>query len=468
MIHFNPDEPQERMIAHLLKHPEALAFVGMGIGKSASCLAAFNALYCDMEVQAALVVAPMRVANLTWPMEVQFFQQFSWMRVASLRTREGRMAFIEGTAHIYTMNYEFMENFVELLKERVKWCKSHGEQPSLPYQVEIWDELTKAKNPSSKRIQLFRHSVPRARRKWGLTGTPAPNGLEDLFAQVRLIDGGKRLGDKVTFFKARFFDSNPYNFNKLEPKDGAEEKMYSAIADITISLRSKDWLNIPDPVVEDLEVRMPASVMRQYEELEEEAVLQLQEEKVISAANAGVLINKLLQFTSGAVYDEFRDVHVMHDLKIARLRELFSSIKKPLLVATMFKHEQDRIRRAFPEAKFFDDARTAAAQTELFMAWNKGKIPMLVCHPASAGHGLNLQHGGHHIVWMSLTYSREMYEQMIARLARRGQKEAVMVYRMMCPKTVDDVVAWALEEKASTERRLIDALMQLESWRKSS
>jgi SNF2 family DNA or RNA helicase len=461
---FTPDEPQRRFIAHLDKKPRALGFVGMGIGKTASCLAELVELFTSMEARAALVVAPLRVANLTWPLEVELFDQFRWMKVVSLRTAAGRKAFLEGTAHIYTMNYEFIPQFITLVHQREKWCYKHGVPFHLPYQVEIWDELTKAKNPSSKRIKLFTKKVERAQRRWGLTGTPAPNSELDLFAQVRLIDDGQRLGDKVTFFKHRFFNSNPYQFNKLSIKPGAASTIEGMIADITCTLRSSEWLRIPDTVVEDVEIAMPTELRRQYKDFEREAILQVKEDKHITAVNAGVLVNKLLQFTSGAIYDELGGVEHIHSLKVEKLREIKNRVKQPLLVACIFKHEQERLRKAFPDAKFFEDARNAASQTEMFKAWNAKQIPMLVCHPASAGHGLNLQHGGSHIVWTSLTYSREMYEQMIARLARRGQKEVTTVYRLMCDGTIDNVVAWALEEKAATERRLLDALIKLEGW----
>lgn len=472
---FIPDEPQLRVLSHLERCRLALLFVGMGIGKSAACLDALNELFLSLNASAALVIAPMRVANLTWPLEVQNFQQFKWMRVVSLRTKEGRAAFIEGTAHIYTMNFEFIPQYIQLVKLRATWCKKHKLPPSLPYQVEIWDELTKAKNPASKRIKLFTNNVPRAPRRWGLTGTPAPNSQLDLFAQTRLIDEGQRLGKFVTDFKARFFDTDPYQFNKLTIKPGAADTIERLISPITCTLRSKDWLDIPDTIVEDVNVPITGSLKRQYEELEKLMVLEIQQDRIISAANAGVLINKLLQFTSGAIYYEqqvssekvVKLVEQVHNLKLEKLRQLCKDIKAPMLVACIFKHEQDRIRAMFPDARFFDDAKTEKAQLELFKAWNAKQIPMLVCHPASAGHGLNLQHGGSHIVWTSLTYSREMYEQMIARLARRGQTEITRVYRLICPGTVDEVVAWALEEKAATERRLIDALMQLESWRDS-
>jgi HEPN domain-containing protein len=225
--------------------------------------------------------------------------------------------------------------------------------------------------------------------------------------------------------------------------------------------------DVPDTVVEDVEIKMPDAMMKQYRAFEKELVLQLGT-KNITAANAAALVTKLLQFTSGAVYDEDRKTHDIHDLKIEALRKLKKSIKSPILVACIFQHEQERIRKAFPDARFFADAKTEAQQLMLLEQWNERKIPMLVAHPASVGHGLNLQRGSSTMVWMSLTYSRELYEQMIARLSRRGQQDVVMVYRLMCPDTADDAVATVLQEKRDTEQRLLSALMLLEAVREDA
>jgi SNF2 family DNA or RNA helicase len=453
---YTPVEPQRIIDEHLQECPDALLYVGMGIGKTAACLYRLNEMFLSCEAVAALVVAPLRVGNLSWPMEVREWDQFNWMRVANLRTESGQRAFLNGTAHIYTINYDNMALLVSLVERR---------KSILPYDVAIFDEITRAKNPGSKRINLYRRKVPRAARNWGLTGTPMPNSWMDLFAQVRLIDGGVRLGRNFTDFKKEYFYAPMRDHAKWEAKAGTTEKLENAISDITVTLKSSDWLDIPDTIVEDVEIEFTPELKKQYVTLEKELVLQLRKDKVLNVANAAALVTKLLQFTSGHIYDEEREVHPLHNLKFDRLKKIIHAEKQPVFVACIFQHEQSRIRAQFPQAKFFGDATTPKTQEAMLRDWNAGKIPVMVAHPASVGHGLNLQYGSSVIVWVSLTYSRELYEQMIARFARRGQDKIVKVYRLMVPGTVDDAVATALEEKAANEARLISALQMLESFR---
>jgi len=451
---FVPEPPQKIMIEKIVNQEIVFAIVGMGIGKSSSVLSAFCQLKNDLEVSAMLVIAPLRVCNLTWPMEVQQWDQFKHLKVANLRTPLGRRAFIAGTADVYVTNYEGIPNLVKLVEKR---------GGTVPYQMVVYDESTKAKNPASKRVNLLRREVPAVRRRVNLTGTPSPNSLLDLFGQVRLLDDGHRLGRSFDHFKRTYFAATDYQQYDWQPIPGAAERIDERIADITLTLRTSDWLkDLPDCHIEDVEVKLPAPVMEQYEEFKKELILELRQEVQITAANAAVLVRKLLQFTSGAIYDGEKKVHEVHDEKTKALAKIVKATKGPLLVICDFKHEQDRIRRKFPQARFFADARTPALQTQLISQWNRKEIPMLVGHPASMGHGLNLQMGSQTMVWMSLTYSQEQYAQTIARLHRRGQKDVVTVHRLMVPGTVDDVVAEVLEEKRNTEQRLLTALMLLE------
>jgi SNF2 family DNA or RNA helicase len=447
-VTFSPSEPQRILADHMLNNSATAGFVGMGIGKTATTLYALNELLHDLAVRAALVVAPLRVVNLTWPNEVEKWEQFRWMRVANLRTEEGKQAFIAGTAQLYLINYESLHVVGELLKKR---------KGKLPYDVEVWDETTKAKSHSSKRINAFR-KLPRAPRRWGLTGTPAPNSLMDLFAQIRLLDDGAALGTAFTRFQQHYFDSD-YMGWKWTPKGFAKDAINKAIAHLTVTLSSEDWLDIPDVHIEDVEVSLPDPAS--YRQFERDLLIEI-EGQTVTAANAAVLLGKLQQFTSGALYMEDKSTVHLHDAKLDALEKIVKKTDGPVLVAVNFQSEQDRLRARFPKAKFFADAKTATEQQALLAAWNAGKVPMLVAHPASVGHGLNLQHGGNTLVWMTLTFSRENYEQMIARLARRGQENVTTVYRLVCPGTVDDVVVEALREKKETERSLLDSLKLLE------
>lgn len=455
---FSPVEPQRIIIDHLQKVDHALLFVGMGIGKTAAVLSHLNDMFLSAEAVAALIVAPLRVCNLTWPNEVSSWDQFKWMKVANLRTESGQRAFLNGTAHLYTINYESLHLLVSLIERR---------RGKLPYDVAIFDESTRAKNPGSKRINHYRRKAPRPQRVYGLTGTPMPNSWMDLFAQVRLVDDGERLGANFAQFKRDYFYGSENPFKPWQAKKGTAEVLEKKISDITVTLRSSDWLDIPDTVVEDVEIKFTEELKERYEKLESELVIELRKDKMLNVANAASLVTKLLQFTSGHMYDEMKEVHPIHNLKFDALRRIAKAEKQPILVACIFQHEQNCIRAQFPEARFFADAKTPETQRALLEAWNAGKIHMLVSHPASVGHGLNLQHGSSVMVWMTLTYSRELYEQMIARLARRGQENIIKIFRLMVPGTVDDAVAVALESKAKKEARLISALQMLESFRNS-
>lgn len=393
-------------------------------------------------------------------MQGQQWDDFRWMKFANLRTEYGQRCFLQGRAHVFLCNYESLHLVVSLVERR---------KGVPPYDVEIWDEITKAKNPGSKRINFFRRKMmdARAPRRIGLTGTPQPNSEMDLFAQVRLIDDGARLGTSSEKFKKEYFfpPENIYQPGaKWRAKAGTAGRIEEKIHDITITLKSSDWLDIPDTQVEDVEIEFPPALREQYETLEKELVLELKQGKTMNVANSAALITKLLQFTSGHVYDESREVHPIHNLKFDALAKLVKQ-EKTILVATIFQHEQARIREQFPQAKFFADAKNPTTQKKMLDDWNAGKIPMLVAHPASCGHGLNMQYGSSVMVWMTLTYNREFFDQMIARLARRGQTEVTRVYRLMIENTVDWAVAEALETKAGNEARLISALQMLESFR---
>lgn len=455
---FSPVEPQQIFIDHLHEQPNALGYIGMGIGKTAACLQVLCDLFLNAEATSALIVAPLRVANLTWPMECQQWEQFRWLKIANLRTEAGQRAFLNGTAHLYLINYDSMATLVSLVERR---------KGTIPYDVVIFDELTRAKNPSSKRINLYRRKVPRPARSWGLTGTPLPNSWLDIFAQVRLIDDGERLGKNFTEFKRTYFYGSEQQFTPWKPKQGTTKLLEEKISDITVTLKSSDWLDIPDTVVQDVEIHFTPDLQKRYETLEKELVIELRKNHTMNVANAASLVTKLLQFTSGHMYDEERKVHPIHNLKFDVLKKIVKQENQPVFVACMFEHEYTRMKEQFPHSKFFNDAKSIDDQKQLMSDWNAKKIPILFAHPASIGHGLNLQFGSSILILISLTYNREYYDQIISRFARRGQTEITKVYRLMVPGTVDDAVATALSAKAENEARLISALQMLESFRGS-
>lgn len=463
---FKPLLHQEFILDHLENNKVAGLIVGMGLGKTAACLSTMADLLLDGASRGFLVVAPLRVANLTWTQEPLLWDEFKWLRVANLRTKEGWAMLMNRSAHIYVCNYEFTPKLIrEYLKGRRKnkWA----------FDSVVYDEITAWKNPSSVRARSFAPYSNRMERRWTLTGTPASNSLIDLFGQMKVLDQGASLGTEFGAFKARYFHmvGDPQSpHRKLVPDEWAKEAIYRKISGSCLTLRRSDWLDIPDVTEEDVDVSLPAKAMDQYEELEEELLLRLEEwDKEIDVANAAVLMGKLLQITGGAIYHtddetQHREWFPIHDAKVKALAKLVKSRPgENIIVLCNFKHEQDRLRKAFPKAKFLADCKTEARQLELIEAWNAGKVPMLVSHPKSIGHGLNLQHGGRTLVWFTLNWSRELYDQAIARLARQGQDEVTEVFRLMVPGTVDWAVAESLRFKDRQQGELLEALSNLQA-----
>lgn len=448
----NLNAAQRLAVAHLLAHERAALFAGLGLGKTIATLVAFDGLRTLGDAQSMLVVATIRVCNLTWPDEIQKWAEFRHLRVANLRTKEGWRAFLNAEADVYLCNYEMLPKVAGAID-------TYG----CPFDVVAFDEMTKAKNPQSKRINAFRQMLPPHVRRWGLTGTPTPNSYLDLFAQVRLLDDGQRLGRSFDQYKRTYFHPVDYMEYDWRLNEGSDKTIQSRIADLCLTLLSKDY-GVEVPInEEDLEVSMPDPAREQYDTLEKELLLLIGDgEAPVTAASAGVLVNKLLQVCGGAVYDEERKVRVLHSAKIDALKSYCKANPEPLLIVYNYRHELERIAAALPGCVKFEDAKTPAAQSDVEKRWNAGKISRLLVHPASASHGLNFQFGGNRILWFSPTWSRENYDQLNARLARQGQKNApVTVTRILCPGTMDDAVVETLRNKDTEQRALLSALKNL-------
>lgn len=430
--------PQQRlMFDHILAHPECMLFVEVGLGKTRAVLEAVQHLLTDGAITGVLVVAPLRVAVLTWPNEID--KWFPWMKVADLRTLEGRRMWKEGSAHIYVINYESLP----------KLCEDKGQWP---VDMVVWDEIHLAKNPASKRIKAFGKHRAKFERSIGMSGTLFGNSHMDLFAPMRLIDGGERLGKVLTHFRERYFDSDYLGWNWVV-KPWAKAAITEKIADITLTLKSETFLDIPPTTTYDVDTILEPEVMRQYKKLQKECVLELDNNKELVGVNAAALLGKLTQFCSGACYDENGEVVHIHSTKINALKTIVEQLGEPMLVATMYRHERERIVRSIPGAEEWGETS--------YKRWNAGKIKVLVVDPRSVGAGLNLQDGGRAITWFSQTYSHIQYVQMNARLARTGQTRDTFVYRLLCPQTVDWAIVDALRAKGEEQEGLKDALMNL-------
>jgi len=430
----------------LIERNRAALFAGMGLGKTAMTLSALYDLMCDGACSGALIVAPLRVSTLTWPHEVQ--RWFPMLRVANLRTPPGMDALRRGAAHLYCINYESLPRLARdyFYNRRI-----------LNFDTVVFDELTMAKNPSSKRIRALKPYLHKLTRRWGLTGTPTPNSLLDLWAQINLLDDGEALGKSSSLYRQTYFDSD-YMGYKWTLRRNAQEQIYQRLSKVSLTLRSSDYLDIPDTIYEDIEVPLPASARETYNELEEELIVLLREHQAeVVAVNAAVLVNKLLQVAGGAIYDAEKRVHLLHTAKIDALKKLVASIGEPVLIACAFIHERERIVRAIPGCVEWTD--------NILPEWSAGRVKAIVAHPKSIGHGLNLQAGGRTVVWFSRTWSREQYDQFNARVARKGQEQQPQVFHLVAPGTADEAVAEALRLKDEGQQALLSALRSIQEMR---
>jgi SNF2 family DNA or RNA helicase len=438
---YKPYDYQTFATNFVLEHPACGLILDMGLGKSVITLTALWSLLLDsFDVGKVLVVAPKRVAENTWPTELKKWEHLdglTWSLV--LGSEKDRRAALQRRAKIYIINREN----VTWLVDNYRW----------DFDTLVIDELSSFKSSKAQRFRALKRVRPRINRVIGLTGTPQPNGLLDLWPQMYLLDMGQRLGRFVGGYRERFFLPDKRNREVIysyKPKEGAEEKIYELISDICISMKAADYLDMPELVASRVEVQMNAKEQKLYEGFERDMVLHLKDGD-LDAVNAAALSGKLVQMANGAVYGENRKVHHIHDRKLDALEDIIEAANgKPLLVAYWYKHDLERIRQRF-EVRTIDTPKDIAD-------WNEGKIPVALIHPASAGHGLNLQDGGSTIVWFGLTWSLELYQQLNARLWRQGQKHTVVIQHIVAAGTHDEDIMNALEKKDMSQTALIAAV----------
>lgn len=442
-MQYKPYEYQEYATRFIQTHEVSAIFLDCGMGKSVITLTAIKRLLATRKARRVLVVAPLRVAQTTWPDEIQKWDHLKGLTYAvAVGSEEKRKAALAKKADITIINRENVEWLVS--KSGQKWC----------YDTVVLDELSSFKSYQAKRFKYLLKVRPFVSRIVGLTGTPASNGLMDLWAEFRVLDLGERLGRYITRYREAYFKPDKRNAQVVfsyKPLPGAEERIYEKISDITISMKAKDYLHLPELVFNEVFVKLDEKAERAYAEFKADMVVELKGEE-IDAVNAAVLSNKLLQMANGAIYAEDGKVIRIHDKKLDALEDMLESANgKPVLVAYWFKHDLQRIKERFPLAR---EIKTA----EDIRAWNNGEIAMGLIHPASAGHGLNLQRGGSTIIWFGLTWSLELYQQLNARLYRQGQKETVIIHHILTEGTMDERVLRAVGEKDKTQSALIDAV----------
>ena len=444
-MHFKPYPYQEAAERWILEHKRCGLFLEMGLGKTVITLTAVKKLIEDFAVTKVLVIAPLRVAATVWAEEAEKWDHLSGLRcVKVLGGRQEREAALRTDADVYIIN-----------RENVSWLVAYqAVTKHWPFDMLVIDELSSFKSPKAERFKSLRRVLPAVRRVLGLTGTPAPNGLIDLWSQIYLLDRGERLGKFIGNYRNQYFMPGQQNgaivYNWV-PVKGAPEKIYQRISDICMSMTAADYLQMPERRDISYPVALTFSAQRAYETMERDLVLPYAGE-AITAQNAAVLTGKLLQLANGAVYTEDRDVIQMHDVKLDALEDLIEAANgEPVLVYYSFQHDADRIMKRFPEARKLSTPRDVND-------WNAGKVQIMLAHPASAGHGLNLQAGGHIIIWFGLTWSLELYQQANARLYRQGQGKPVTIYHVITKGTVDEEVLKVLTGKAVRQDALIEAV----------
>lgn len=446
-MEFKPHSYQQMAIDKIIDTPRAGLFLDMGLGKTVITLTAIDQLMNDyFEVSRVLVIAPLRVAEDTWSRESQKWDHLKHLRISKvLGSASNRRKALAKDADIYVIN---RENVVWLTDELSQVGDGWG------FDMVVIDELSSFKSHAAKRFKALRKYITRSSRVVGLTGTPAPNGLIDLWSQIYLLDGGERLGTTISGFRSRYFIPNQRNQHMIynyKPREEAEQAINAKISDICISMRAEDWLDMPERIDNVQRVKLSDDEMDRYNQIERDCYLDFLEGEV-TAASAAALSNKLLQYSNGAMYLADGGYVETSNAKLDVLDEIIElSNGKPILCFYSYKHDLERIQKRFKFAK-------KLGGSEDIEKWNNGEIPLLLAHPAGAGHGLNLQAGGNIIVWFGLTWSLELYQQANARLYRQGQENAVIIHHLITEGTADESVLASLQGKKDVQDELLDSL----------
>lgn len=446
---YKPHDYQKYATEYIESHPEAAVFLDMGLGKTSITLTALNNLLFDyFDVHRILVIAPLRVARNTWSDEIEKWDHLHNLTFAiAVGSEKERLEALRKQADITMIN-----------RENLQWLIEKSGQP-FEYDMVVIDELSSFKNHQAKRFKALMKVRPKVKRIVGLTGTPSSNGLMDLFAEFKILDMGVRLGRFIGQYRNTYFNPDKVNgpiVYSYKPLPGAEDAIYEKISDITISMKAADHLKMLELVNTKYMVHLSEKEKKKYEDMKAKLVLELPEGE-ITAANAASLSGKLSQMANGAVYADNESILPIHDRKLDALEDIIESANgKPLLIAYWFKHDLIRIEQRLTEKKIPFQKLDSDASMKM---WNKGELPVALIHPASAGHGLNLQSGGSTLVWFGITWSLELYQQTVARLYRQGQSSrTVTVIHILTQGTVDEKIMKALAEKDSTQSALIDAV----------
>ena len=445
---YEPHSYQKFAIEYLKSHPVSALFLDCGLGKTSITLTAIeDMLHDSFEVRKVLVIAPVRVAKFSWPDEIKKWDHLSDIRYSlAVGAEEQRIEALNADADIYIIN-----------RENIQWLVEKSGVP-FDFDMLVIDELSSFKNHQTKRFKSLMKVRPKVKRIVGLTGTPSSNGLMDLFAEFKILDMGERLGRFIGQYRNKYFKPDKMNGQVVysyKPLPYAEQDIYEKISDITVSMKANEYLKMPELVVSDYEVQLSDKERKHYDEMKKNLVLEIADGE-ITASNAASLSNKLCQMANGAIYDDNQNIIEIHSRKLDALEDIIESMNgKPLLVAYWYKHDFERIAKRLESLHLPFSKLDTGTSIE---RWNNGEIPVALIHPASAGHGLNLQSGGSTLVWFGLTWSLELYQQTNARLYRQGQKSTVVIQHIIAKGTIDEQILKALQRKDKTQSDLIDAV----------
>ena len=448
-MEFNPYPYQKQAINHILDNPYSGLFLDMGLGKTVTTLTAINDLLYDyFDISKVLIIAPLRVAKYTWSDELVKWEHISHLKIVKvLGTAKQREKALREKSQIYITN-----------RENITWLVNYYGS-DFPFDMVVIDELSSFKDSKTSRFKALRKVRAKVKRVVGLTGTPAPNGLMNLWTQLYLLDRGERLEQTLTRYRNKYFKPGRRNGHiiydyVLLPE--ADNKIYDKIGDICISMKSEDYIDLPERINNYIKIEMPDGIRKQYKEFEKHQILSIVDDVEFSSVNATALSNKLAQFSNGAVYydgEQHKGYHEAHKLKLDALSDIVNdSNGKSILVFYNYIHDKERI------LGYFKNHNIETLGDESIAKWNNSEIEILLAHPASCGHGLNLQYGGNIIVWFGLTWSLELYQQACARLYRQGQKESVVIHHLILKDTIDEDIIKAIECKGVGQELLLNAV----------
>ena len=458
---------QVKTIEHIMRSDQSMLHMAMGLGKTIAALTAINDLFDTLSIKAVLVVAPLRVCQTVWRQEAEKWTHTKWLRFSLIHgDADKRRRAIRRPANIYLVNYENLD-WLQRYMEQIYLAKGNY----LPFDMVIYDEVSKLKNARTRqgtsRGRAAMRMLPYIRRRIGLTGTPASNGLLDLFGQYLTVDGGQRLGSSFEGFRSQYFYQTDRQGYRYAPFEHSPERIANVIGDITISMSAEDYLDMPDLITNDILLELPDELRETYDAIEREMIVELQSGNTVEVFNAASLVNRTLQYANGAIYTQPGQPawEQIHDVKLNALEEIVEEAAgQPILVAFEFQHDAKKILKKFKDAVWFSAKMSEKEAVKAIDDFREGRLKMLIGHPGSMGHGLDrLQHSGHIMVWYGLNWSLDLYDQTIARLWRQCQEQPVLVHRLIMNNTTDLVVAEALRRKASDEMTIKSAIFDY--WR---